>query len=68
MPQLPADPGGRWWLALGEDALPAGEQWLAPAEAASSGMPRTSSSSTGRSRDSEQRVMNPAAERASVQA
>ncbi len=22
------------WLALGEDALPAGEQWLSPAEAA----------------------------------
>ena len=34
MPQLPADPGRRW-LALGEDALPAGERWLAPGEAAS---------------------------------
>ena len=34
MPQLPADPGRRW-LALGEDALPAGEHWLAPGEAAS---------------------------------
>ena len=33
MPQLPADEGGHRWLALGEDALPAGEQWLAPGEA-----------------------------------
>jgi 4'-phosphopantetheinyl transferase len=35
MAQLPADPGGRWWLALGEQALPSEEQWLAPGEAAS---------------------------------
>ena len=31
MQQRSAEPGG--WLALGEDALPAGEQWLAPSEA-----------------------------------
>jgi 4'-phosphopantetheinyl transferase len=35
MPQPSADPGGRRWLALGEDALPPGEEWLAPGEAAS---------------------------------
>ncbi len=35
MPQPSADPGGRQWLALGEDALPHGEEWLAPGEAAS---------------------------------
>jgi len=35
MPQHSADPGGRRWLALGEDALPPGEEWLAPGEAAS---------------------------------
>ena len=35
MQQRPADPGGHRWLALGEDALPPEEQWLAPGEAAS---------------------------------
>jgi 4'-phosphopantetheinyl transferase len=33
--QRAADPGGFRWLALGENALPAGQQWLAPEEAAS---------------------------------
>jgi 4'-phosphopantetheinyl transferase len=28
------DPGGYRWLALGGDALPAGEEWLAPGELA----------------------------------
>jgi 4'-phosphopantetheinyl transferase len=31
--ERPSDPGGYRWLALGEDALPTGEQWLAPTEA-----------------------------------
>lgn len=35
MAQRLANRSGCRWLALGEDALPAGEQWLAPAEAAS---------------------------------
>jgi 4'-phosphopantetheinyl transferase len=35
MQQRPADPGGHRWLALGEEALPPEEQWLAPGEAAS---------------------------------
>jgi 4'-phosphopantetheinyl transferase len=35
MQQRPADAGGHRWLALGEEALPAEEQWLAPGEAAS---------------------------------
>jgi 4'-phosphopantetheinyl transferase len=34
MPQPTDDRGGHRWLALGEDALPPGEQWLAPGEAA----------------------------------
>ncbi len=34
MAQRPVNWSGCRWLALGEDALPAGEQWLAPAEAA----------------------------------
>lgn len=35
MQPRPADPGGYRWLALGEEALPPDEQWLAPGEAAS---------------------------------
>jgi 4'-phosphopantetheinyl transferase len=34
MRERPSDRGGYRWLALGEDALPAGEQWLTPDEAA----------------------------------
>jgi 4'-phosphopantetheinyl transferase len=34
MQQGPADPGRYRWLALGEEALPPQEQWLAPGEAA----------------------------------
>jgi 4'-phosphopantetheinyl transferase len=34
MQPRPADPGGHRWLALGEEALPTEEQWLAPGEAA----------------------------------
>jgi 4'-phosphopantetheinyl transferase len=34
MQPRPADPGGHRWLALGEEALPTEQQWLAPAEAA----------------------------------
>lgn len=34
MPQGSADSGGHRWLALGEEALPPDEQWLAPSEAA----------------------------------
>ncbi len=34
MQPRPADAGGHRWLALGEEALPAEEQWLAPGEAA----------------------------------
>jgi len=30
----PGDPGGHRWLALGEEALPREEEWLAPGEAA----------------------------------
>jgi 4'-phosphopantetheinyl transferase len=32
----PAGQGGHRWLALGEDTLPPGDQWLAPGEAATS--------------------------------
>jgi 4'-phosphopantetheinyl transferase len=35
MQQYPADPARYRWLALGEEALPPEEQWLAPGEAAS---------------------------------
>ncbi|HUO39438.1 MAG TPA: 4'-phosphopantetheinyl transferase superfamily protein [Mycobacterium sp.] len=31
---MPRHPGGHRWLALGEDALPYGQQWLTPGEAA----------------------------------
>jgi 4'-phosphopantetheinyl transferase len=34
MQPRPADPGRHRWLALGEEALPTEEQWLAPGEAA----------------------------------
>ena len=34
MQPRPADPGGHRWLALGEEALPTEDQWLAPGEAA----------------------------------
>jgi 4'-phosphopantetheinyl transferase len=34
MQPRPADAGGHRWLALGEEALPAEDQWLAPGEAA----------------------------------